>query len=101
MKMDDNNLQVQSKSLLDPLEILSAKVKGIGFQSMMVICPNLTMGVKYSLLYDNGYTGKRHAFTYRLDGIESLHAISDSDIRAELRQKVLSEAIACIGKASR
>ena len=96
MKMDDNNLQVQSKSLLDPLEILSAKVKGIGFQSMMVICPNSTLGVKYSLLYTNNYTGKRHAFTYRLDGIESLQAISDPSLQAEWRQKMLAEANACI-----
>ena len=96
--MNDNDLQTQSKSLLDPLDILSAKINGIGFQSMMVICPNSTLGVKYSLLYANNYTGKRHAFTYRLDGIESLQAISDPDAKAKWRQKVLAEANACISK---
>jgi hypothetical protein len=101
MKMDDNNLQTQSISLLDPLEILSAKVKGIGFQSMMVICPNLTMGVKYFLRFDDGYTGKKMQFSFKLDGGESMQALCDPDVQAKWRQKVISEATACIIKASR
>jgi hypothetical protein len=94
--MNDNDLHTQSISLLDPLDILSAKIKGIGFKSMMVICPNSTMGVKYSLLYDNTYTGKRHAFTFKLDGIESLQAINDPEVKAKWRQKIIAEANACI-----
>jgi hypothetical protein len=101
MKLDDNDIPTESKSLLDPLEILSAKVKGIGFKSMMVICPDSSMGVKYSLIYPNEYTGKQHAFTFRLNGCESLIAISDPEFRAKWRQRVLSDAIACIDKASR
>lgn len=99
--MNDNDLQTQSLSLLDPLDILSAKVNGIGFQSMMVICPNRTMGVKYSLLYGDTYGGKRVAYTYRLDGVESLQAINDPEVRAVWRQKVLAQAHACITKHTR
>lgn len=94
MKMDDNNLHTQSKSLLDPLEILSAKVKGYGFQSVAVPCPDGTLGIRYFVLF----SGDREVMTFTLDGVEVMQAITNSDIQAEWRQKVLAEANACISQ---
>lgn len=95
MKLDDNDLPIESRYLLDPLELWSAKVKGIGFQSVSVPCPDGTIGVQYFILL---FSADKQAMTFTLDGSEVMQAINNPDLRAEWRQKVIAEAIAWIQK---
>lgn len=98
--MEDNDIPISNKSLFDPLEILFSEINGVGFQSMPFVCQNETLGVIYSLFYNERHTLHRPNFTYKLNGIEVMQAITDPDTRNRWREKVLAEATACINGQS-